>query len=112
MAKPKHLRGQVYMCDLGETKGNVQGGTRPVVIVQNNYGNEYSPTLIVAPITSKPKNTQPTHLTIELHTKSTILTEQIMTVPKSSLKGKPMYYLGSRELLMLDQALKSSLQII
>ena len=56
------LRGQVYTCDLGgvEKGSNVQAGKRPVLVVQNNYGNRYSPTVLVAPITTN-LTAMPTH---------------------------------------------------
>ena len=49
----KIKRGEIRLCDLGEGYGSIQGGVRPVLIVQNNKGNKYSPTALVCPITSK-----------------------------------------------------------
>lgn len=61
-----YLRGDVFYADLGEGIGSEQSGYRPVVIIQNNIGNKYSPTVIVAAITSRKMNrNQPTHYHIE-----------------------------------------------
>lgn len=79
-------RGQVWNVDLGnEHKGSIQCGTRPCLIIQNNMGNKYSPCLIVACITSKPKTSLPTHVDIQLKKPSTILCEQIFTINKKDL---------------------------
>ena len=63
MNKPVYLRGDIYYADLGEGFGSEQQGCRPVVIIQNNIGNKYSPTVIVAAISSKPVSRKelPTH---------------------------------------------------
>lgn len=104
----KVYRGEVYYCDLGESKGSVQKGVRPVVVVQNNWGNSVSSTVIVAPVTSKVDNL-PTHVTIKLNSSSVIMTEQLVTVPKSELQGNPVYYLTSKEITLLDYALAVSI---
>ena len=57
-------RGDIYYADLSPAVGSEQGGTRPVLIVQNNVGNKHSPTVIVAVLTSKSKRKLPTHITI------------------------------------------------
>lgn len=59
-----YRRGDIYLVDLGSHYGSEQGGCRPVLLIQNNVGNYYGPTLIVAPITSRfaKKANQPTHL--------------------------------------------------
>lgn len=55
-------RGDIYLADLGEHHGHIQGGTRPVVVVQNDYGNRFAPTLIVVPLTTEIKKADmPTH---------------------------------------------------
>ena len=87
-------RGDMFYADLSPVVGSEQGGVRPVVIIQNNLGNKYSPTVIAAAITSQiNKNKLPTHIEIEadadgLKSKSVILTEQIRTIDKSRLKEK------------------------
>lgn len=102
------LRGEVYMCDLGDKAGSVQAGYRPVVVVQNNYGNAYSDTVIIAPITSRTEVVQPTQMSITLDKESIILCEQITTVQKKELKNK-IYYLSGEEMTLLNHALMSSL---
>lgn len=81
-------RGEIYLADLGFGYGSEQGGIRPVVVLQNNMGNIYCPTLIVAPLTSKvdKKPNQPTHYYISGDGKkvrpSVVLLEQIKTIDK------------------------------
>lgn len=87
-------RGDMFYADLSPVVGSEQGGIRPVLIIQNDTGNKYSPTVIAAAITSQTgKNKLPTH--IELGSKdnglkadSVVLTEQIRTIDKSRLKEK------------------------
>ncbi len=111
-------RGDLFYAALDETYvGSEQTGVRPVVIVQNDIGNEYSPTVIVAPITSKvnSKAIIPTHVYIKgyknrLKQNSLVLTEQIRAIDKTRLK----YYIGvldTGELRKVDKALIISLGI-
>ena len=87
-------RGDMFYADLSPVVGSEQGGIRPVLIVQNDLGNRYSPTVIAAAITSQTnKNKLPTHIelgenTSGLKTNSVVLTEQIRTIDKSRLKEK------------------------
>ncbi|MBR3153097.1 MAG: type II toxin-antitoxin system PemK/MazF family toxin [Clostridia bacterium] len=87
-------RGDMFYADLSPVVGSEQGGIRPVLIIQNDTGNKYSPTVIAAAITSqKTKNKLPTHIEIGsseggLKSDSIILTEQIRTIDKSRLKEK------------------------
>ena len=87
-------RGDMFYADLSPVVGSEQGGVRPVVIIQNDIGNKYSPTVIAAAITSQlGKNRLPTHIEIgsnnnELKTNSVVLAEQIRTIDKSRLKEK------------------------
>ena len=87
-------RGEVYYADLSPVVGCEQGGTRPVVIVQNNVGNRHSPTVIAAAITSKQDKTSlPTHIKVKgascgLAKDSVVLLEQIRTIDKSRLREK------------------------
>ena len=84
----------MFYADLSPVVGSEQGGIRPVLIIQNDRGNKYSPTVIAAAITSKMNKTKlPTHIEIEginqgLKNNSVILTEQIRTIDKSRLKEK------------------------
>lgn len=87
-------RGDMYYADLSPVVGSEQGGIRPVLIIQNNVGNKYSPTVIAAAITSQTnKSRLPTHININssdfgLMKNSVILTEQIRTIDKSRLMEK------------------------
>ena len=87
----KVKRGEVYLADLSDASGSEQGKVRPVVIIQNNRGNKYSPTVIAAAITSQMNKTKlPTHIEIDseqcgLKNNSVVLAEQIRTIDKSRL---------------------------
>ena len=87
-------RGDLYYADLSPVVGSEQGGVRPVLIVQNNVGNKYSPTIIAAAITSQlDKAKLPTHIALEagkygLPKNSVVLLEQIRTLDKRRLKEK------------------------
>ncbi len=87
-------RGEVYFADLNPVVGSEQGGQRPVLIVQNDVGNKYSPTVIVAAITAKiSKAKLPTHVEVQksevgLLKDSVILLEQIRTIDKRRLIQK------------------------
>ncbi len=87
-------RGDMFYADLSPVIGSEQGGVRPVLIIQNDIGNKYSPTVIAAAITSQTsKNKLPTHININsneygLMKDSVILAEQIRTIDKSRLKEK------------------------
>ena len=84
------LRGQMYYANLDPVIGSEQGGTRPVLVIQNNVGNCFSPTIIIAPITTRVKKLrQPTHIGIPpffgLPQSSMAMLEQIRTIDKSRL---------------------------
>ena len=86
-------RGELYYADLSPVVGSEQGGVRPVLVVQNNIGNKYSPTVIVAAITSQINKAKiPTHIelgtTFGLSRDSVLLLEQIRTLDKTRLKEK------------------------
>ena len=87
-------RGDIYYADLSPVIGSEQGGVRPVLIVQNDVGNKYSPTVIAAAITSQiNKAKMPTHIEIGaenygLNKDSVILFEQIRTIDKQRLREK------------------------
>ena len=87
-------RGDIYYADLSPVVGSEQGGVRPVLIIQNDVGNKYSPTVIVAAITSQINKAKlPTHIEIPgeeygLTKDSVILLEQIRTIDKKRLKEK------------------------
>ena len=87
-------RGEIYYADLSPVVGSEQGGLRPVLIIQNNVGNKYSPTVIVAAITSQLSKAKiPTHIELSkneynLPKDSVILLEQIRTIDKKRLQEK------------------------
>lgn len=80
-------RGQIYYADLGKGMGSEQGGLRPVLIIQNNVGNKFSPTTIIAPLTTQTKTQVPTHVPVMLNNgrKSIVLLEQIRVIDKKRL---------------------------
>lgn len=83
------LQGEIWLADLGERDGNIQSGKRPVIVLQNDVGNKYSPTTIVVPLTSQIKNLLPVHCDVGvecgLKKTSTSLMEQITTINQSQL---------------------------
>lgn len=88
-----YCRGEIYFADLSDGRGSEQQGIRPVVILQNNVGNKFSSTIIVAPLTSKiSKRNFPTHVYIKNDCgnikPSLILLEHIRTIDKSRLDNK------------------------
>ena len=106
-------RGDVFYADLRPVVGSEQGGIRPVVIIQNDIGNRYSPTVICAAITSKiNKAKMPTHVAIqanefELMRDSVVLLEQIRTIDKRRLR-EHMGKLDDQHMLMVDNAIAVS----
>lgn len=87
-------RGDIYYADLSPVVGSEQGGVRPVLIVQNDVGNKFSPTVIAAAITSqKDKTNLPTHIEVDagncgLAKDSIVLLEQVRTIDKRRLREK------------------------
>ncbi len=106
-------RGDIFYADLSPVVGSEQGGTRPVLIVQNDTGNKYSPTVIAAAITSQTgKARLPTHINIAggsvgLSKDSVILLEQVRTIDKRRLR-EHMGKLDDQHMLMVDEALAVS----
>jgi mRNA interferase MazF len=113
MNKMNIKRGDIYYADLSPVIGSEQGGLRPVLIVQNNIGNKYSPTVIAAAITSKiSKAKLPTHIDVPsadagLAKDSIILLEQIRTIDKKRLKEK-MGHLNDDTMLSVNNAIEIS----
>lgn len=107
-------RGDVYYCNLSPIVGSEQGGVRPVVIVQNDKGNKYSNTVIIAPISKKmSKPPIPTHVIFSsehLSYISMILLEQIRTVDKSRLE-QWICSLDENTMKQIDHALCISLNL-
>lgn len=104
-------RGEVYYVDLSPVIGSEQGGVRPVVIIQNDRGNRYSPTVIVAPITARMEKTiLPTHVRLARPTlshDSQVLLEQLRTIDKSRLQDR-LTKLDGPEQAAVDRALARS----
>ncbi len=106
-------RGEIYYADLSPVVGSEQGGVRPVLIIQNDVGNRYSPTVIAAAITSqKDKTKLPTHISVEandcgLAKDSIVLLEQVRTIDKQRLKER-MGSLDCNSMNMVDKALSVS----
>ncbi len=109
-------RGDIFYADLSPVVGSEQGGIRPVLVVQNDVGNRYSPTIIVAAITSQINKAKlPTHLELPgdeygLSKNSVILAEQVRTIDKRRLKEK-IGHLDDALMTKIDNALKISFGI-
>ena len=106
-------RGDIYYCDLRADAGSVQRGYRPVVIIQNDTGNRFSPTLIVTPITTIIKKEQlPTHVIMGkgfgLRNESMVLLEQIHTVDKLAQIGDYVGSISKAVMTKIDNALRLS----
>ena len=108
--------GDIYYADLSPVIGSEQGGIRPVLIIQNDVGNKYSPTVIAAAITSQiNKAKMPTHIELSasdygLYKDSVILLEQIRTIDKKRLKDK-VAHLDKKLMKTVDEALSISFGI-
>ena len=107
-------RGEIYYADLSPVVGSEQGGMRPVLIVQNDVGNRYSPTVIAAAITSQQNKARlPTHIDIEARTygltkNSVVLLEQVRTLDKRRLRER-MGCLDEKVMQRVDGAIAISL---
>ncbi|WP_059171508.1 type II toxin-antitoxin system endoribonuclease NdoA [Bacillus sp. FJAT-27445] len=110
-------RGDVYFADLSPVVGSEQGGVRPVLVIQNDIGNRFSPTVIIAAITAQIQKAKlPTH--VEINAKrygferdSVILLEQIRTIDKQRLTDK-ITHLDDEMMEKVDEALQISLGLI
>lgn len=108
-------RGDLFYADLNPVVGSEQGGIRPVLVIQNDVGNYFSPTVVAAAITSrKAKNSLPTHILLEnvpgLASTSLLLLEQLRTIDRKRLRG----YIGrisKEKMLEIDAALAISIGI-
>ena len=109
-------RGDIFYADLSPVVGSEQGGLRPVLIIQNDIGNRYSPTVIAAAITSRMgKNRLPTHIDIHadqvgLAKDSVVLLEQIRTLDKRRLKER-MGHLDEQTMQIVNSAIAVSFGI-
>ena len=110
-----YRRGDIYLADLGEHRGNIQGGVRPVINIQNNSGNFFGPTLIVVPLTTELKKLgQPTHCVLKkqrgLNETSMSEAEQIVTINKCQV----IKYLGrtsKKHMESIDDSIRVSLHL-
>lgn len=110
-------RGDVFFAELSPVVGSEQGGTRPVLVIQNDIGNRFSPTVIVAAITAQIQKAKlPTH--VEINAKehgferdSVILLEQIRTIDKSRLTDK-ITHLDDQLMEKVDEALEISVGLV
>ena len=109
-----YRRGDIYFADLDPVVGSEQGGTRPVIVIQNDTGNKHSPTMIVATVTTRirKKENMPTHLLIKdnpaFREASVVQLEQIRTIDKCRIDN----YLGKvtpHEMVAIEKALSISL---
>jgi mRNA interferase MazF len=112
MIERRICRGDIYHASLNPIIGSEQGGYRPVLVIQNDRGNQYSPTVIVAAITSKPKNKMATHVVLRgidgIEKDSVVLLEQIRTLDKRRLDDY-MGMLDEQQMLKVDKALRVSI---
>lgn len=110
-------RGEIYCADLSPVVGSEQGGLRPVLVIQNDVGNRYSPTVIIAAITSQQgKAKLPTHVEIQaeqfgLPRNSVILAEQIRTIDKKRLRDR-IGQVSQEVLNRVDDAISISVGLI
>ena len=110
-------RGDIYYADLSPVVGSEHGGVRPVLIVQNDVGNKYSPTVIAAAITSQQdKSRMPTHINVNgdtcgLSKDSVVLLEQVRTIDKQRLKER-MGNLSVADMNKINKALIVSFGLI
>ena len=110
-------RGDIYYADLSPVVGSEQGGIRPVIVVQNDIGNRYSPTVIVAAITSQiNKSKLPTHIELEadvygLPKDSVVLCEQMRTLDKRRLKGY-VSSIDEEKMVNVDSAIAVSFGLV
>lgn len=110
----KIVRGAIFYADLGDTIGSEEKGIRPVLVIQNDVGNRFNPTTIIAPISTKKNDKLPTHILIKqfdkIRANSIILLEQIRVIDKSRIKGF-VTMLAKEQMLEVKDALIHTLDI-
>lgn len=110
-------RGDIYYANLSPVVGSEQGGHRPVLVIQNDVGNKYSPTVIVAAITSQiSKAKLPTHVEVNasqynLEKDSVVLLEQLRTIDKRRLREK-VTHLSEEIMTRVDEAIRISIGLV
>ena len=116
MTKLNVKRGDIFYADLSPVVGSEQGGIRPVIVIQNDIGNKYSPTVIVAAITSQINKAKlPTHVEISseeygLNRDSVVLLEQVRTLDKRRLKEK-LGHMTDEDMKKVNKAMMISLSL-
>ena len=116
MTKLNVKRGDIFYADLSPVVGSEQGGIRPVIVIQNDIGNKYSPTVIVAAITSQINKAKlPTHVEISseeygLNRDSVVLLEQVSTLDKRRLKEK-IGHMTDEDMKKVNKAMMISLSL-
>ena len=114
--KSRFRRGEIYLASFGNVTGSEQGGTRPVLIIQNDIGNMFSPTTIVAAISSRieKKDRLPTHVSLGtdfgLNLESFVMLEQVITIDKQRL-GKHIGSVSDDVVDKINRAIEVSLGI-
>jgi mRNA interferase MazF len=115
MAYETVLWGDIYIVNLGEPFGSEQGGVRPALVIQNNIGNQHSPTTMIVPITSQSKTHLPVHVEIGresgLPKDSIALFEQIQTIDKRRI-GRYIGRLDPSKIPLVDRAIHVSLSAL
>ena len=112
-----YKRGDVVLVDLGDVVGSEQGGKRPCCVIQNDVGNKFAPTLIVAPITSKVfKKPMPTHVQLsqvqyDTPNECVVLTEQIITIDKKRVIHT-LFSLNDMDVIRVNKALMISMGLV
>lgn len=107
----RHIqRGDIFYADLSPVIDSEQGGIRPVLIIQNNVGNKYSPNIIIIPITSQiSKSKLPTHVEVEILLQNgVIMSEHIRSISKSRLREK-IGHITDDKMELVDEALRVSI---
>ena len=116
MTKLNVKRGDIFYADLSPVVGSEQGGIRPVIVIQNDIGNKYSPTVIVAAITSQINKAKlPTHVEISseeygLNRDSVVLLEQVRTLDKRRVKEK-IGHMTDEDMKKVNKAMMISLSL-
>ena len=107
-------RGEIVLANLDPVKGSEQGKTRPVLVIQNDTGNKYSPTTIIAPLTSSYSKIYPTDVEVNSEEKdvdkdSKVMLNQIATIDKERRIEKKLAKLDTNKMKEVDEAIKISL---
>lgn len=105
----KFRRGEIVEIDFGAPIGSEQGGIRTAIIISNDMGNEYGPTIIVVATTTKTKTRIPTHVKSQTLGNTTVLCEQIRTFDKSRVTKKNKNRVLPEEMRQIERALRISI---